>query len=111
MVSDAGCELPRHLGLGLARPGLGRAVAGEKGDRIAVRTEDVIRDVIADFLTMEGFDVRTAADGGFAERELAAGAFDVVLTVAIALTLSLLATWYPARRAARLDPVEALRYE
>lgn len=36
---------------------------------------------------------------------------DVVFTIAIALTLSFLATWYPARRAARLDPVEALRYE
>ncbi|MEM1163823.1 MAG: FtsX-like permease family protein, partial [Pseudomonadota bacterium] len=36
---------------------------------------------------------------------------DIVATAAVALTLSLLATWYPARRAARMDPIEALRYE
>lgn len=36
---------------------------------------------------------------------------DVVLIVMLALTLSLLATIFPAWRAAKLDPVEALRYE
>ncbi len=36
---------------------------------------------------------------------------DVVLVVGVSLVLSFLATIYPARRAARMQPAEALRYE
>ena len=36
---------------------------------------------------------------------------DVISAAGLSLGLSFLVTWFPARRAARLDPVEALRYE
>ena len=36
---------------------------------------------------------------------------EVVAVAAVAFSLSFLATLYPSWRAARLDPVEALRYE
>lgn len=36
---------------------------------------------------------------------------DVIGAVALSLGLSFVVTWFPARRAARLNPVEALRYE
>ncbi len=37
--------------------------------------------------------------------------YEVISVIAMALSLSFLATLYPSWRAARLDPVEALRYE
>jgi response regulator RpfG family c-di-GMP phosphodiesterase len=47
---------------------------------LVVDDEEVIRDILADFLSMEGFDVRTAADGNAALRELTRGHCDIVLS-------------------------------
>ena len=63
--------------------------------------------------------VQTARKEGLAaltpeQRELLPAKIDtgeIALVVSISLELTLLATVYPAWRAARLDPVEALRYE
>jgi response regulator RpfG family c-di-GMP phosphodiesterase len=47
---------------------------------LVVDDEEVIRDILADFLSMEGFEVRTAADGNAALRELTRGHCDLVLS-------------------------------
>ena len=47
---------------------------------LVVDDEQVIREILADFLTMEGFDVRTAKDGQAALVELSRTRFDLVLS-------------------------------
>ncbi|MEO0326450.1 MAG: response regulator, partial [Myxococcota bacterium] len=47
---------------------------------LVVDDERVVREVIADFLTMEDFTVRTAADGGEALEALDSDAYDLVLS-------------------------------
>jgi response regulator RpfG family c-di-GMP phosphodiesterase len=47
---------------------------------LVVDDEQVIREILADFLTMEGFNVRTAKDGQAALTELSRTHFDLVLS-------------------------------
>ena len=54
------------------------------------------------FQSVEGLFSRLPAEVDFGE---------TTAVVIMALTLSFLATLYPSWRAARLDPVDALRYE
>jgi len=52
----------------------------ERARILVVDDEEVIREVIADFLTMEDYAVRTAADGREAIAELDRSRFDLVLS-------------------------------
>jgi putative nucleotidyltransferase with HDIG domain len=47
---------------------------------LVVDDEKFIRDILADFLDLEGFQVRTAADGAHAIAELQNGRFDMVIS-------------------------------
>jgi putative nucleotidyltransferase with HDIG domain len=47
---------------------------------LVVDDEAVIRDILADFLAMEGFEVRTAPDGAAALAELTGSPYDLVLS-------------------------------
>lgn len=53
---------------------------GEQPRVLVVDDEPVIREVLAEFLSMEGFWVRTADHGGSALTELSRHAFDIVLS-------------------------------
>lgn len=53
---------------------------GDVPQILVVDDEAMIREVLADFLVMEGFSVRTAADGAEALNEISRARYDVVLS-------------------------------
>ena len=57
------------------------AVAGDERPRVlVVDDEKFIRDILADFLGMEGYVVRTAEDGSSAMKELKRARYDMVIS-------------------------------
>ncbi len=92
---------------------------------IGARSRDVLRQFLLEavFLTLGGGVIGMALGIGFSfvaslaiRRQLSGWVFEVplyavVLAVSVSVGVGLVFGYYPARRAARLDPIEALRYE
>ena len=118
------------MGLGLAIVGLYGLVAyaasrrtREIGIRIAIGAErgSVVRLVLRQELSLAVTGLVVGLAGSVVAGRLLVAAFPtgsderdtmaIVMVVPIVLVVTLLATYIPARRAARVNPVEALRYE
>ncbi|HET7459302.1 MAG TPA: ABC transporter permease [Gemmatimonadaceae bacterium] len=99
---------------------------GERTREIGIRVAlgaargDVLRLVLRGGLALAAAGIAIGLAGSVATSRLLRGllygvgpldAATFVLTAALVLGVATLATWLPARRAARLDPVEALRVE
>jgi predicted permease len=117
------------LGMCLAAVGLYAAVAylvnrrtHELGIRMALgaRRSDVLRLVLAQGLRLSGAGAAVGLAGALAASRLMSGfIYGVTLTdplsymasILVAVGVALLACYFPARRATKVDPMVALRYE
>jgi lipoprotein-releasing system permease protein len=70
-----------------------------------------LRDIQQLLVAIAGPNTVSTALGFFSTVPARIDPLEVGLVLAMAFSLSFLATLYPSWRAARLDPVEALRYE
>jgi predicted permease len=95
---------------------------GEMGIRMAfgARPRDVARPILCEALVLAAIGVAIGMPLALAVTQLMRSAFfgikpydplTVTGSVALLLAIAVLAAWIPARRAAKIDPMEALRYE
>jgi len=95
---------------------------GEMGIRMAfgARPRDIARPILCEALVLAAIGVAIGMPLALAVTQLMRSAFfgikpydplTVTGSVALLLTIAVLAAWIPARRAAKVDPMEALRYE
>jgi len=95
---------------------------GEVGIRMALgaRPRDVARPILREALTLAAIGVAIGLPVALALVRLIRAAFygiephdplTMIGTVVIMFTVAALAAWVPAHRAAKIDPMEALRYE
>ncbi|WP_339112058.1 lipoprotein-releasing ABC transporter permease subunit [Thioclava sp. GXIMD2076] len=70
-----------------------------------------VQHIIDGLNALNGGDVWDASVRGIYELPAKLQVMDIVKSVGLSLGLSFIVTIFPARRAARLNPVEALRYE
>ena len=72
--------LPGSTLPGSALPGLGEALPEEAPRVLVVDDEAVIREILSDFLTMEGYSVRAVESGELAVEELLARSYNLVIS-------------------------------